>query len=413
MKQYINHLYFKIKVAFFYWGVWLINQLIRPNCLDVKNIPIIINNRNRLTYMKMLISSLEKRGYNNIYIIDNDSTYPPLLDYYSKECIYPVFYLNKNVGYNALWDWNFLIFLIRKSKEIDILLRIHFTFMTALFVLLYKMINPKGITAVKLDGYLDPLFFSSDSLSLFKRLKHKVFFRTLRQVDLLTVETQCLYDRLYKEFIDVYDIKLKLVLMPNGFDEETLKTLSIVEKDFGHKENIMITVGRLGTYQKNTEMLLNALDLMELRDWKVYLIGSISEDLDFFLKDFFMRNPSKKESVFFVGPIYDKKSLWEFYNRAKVFILTSRFEGYPLVLTEAKRFRNYIVSTELDASEDLLENGKYGCLIAQENYKELALFCQKIINGEICIDVYENYDKEDISWDMIMRKQEKVMNKFL
>jgi len=114
-----------------------------------------------------------------------------------------------------------------------------------------------------------------------------------------------------------------------------------------------------------------------------------------------------------VGPIYDKKSLWEFYNRAKVFILTSRFEGYPLVLTEAKRFRNYIVSTELDASEDLLENGKYGCLIAQENYKELALFCQKIINGEICIDVYENYDKEDISWDMIMRKQEKVMNKFL
>lgn len=47
--------------------------------------------------------------------------------------------------------------------------------MTALFVLLYKMINPKGITAVKLDGYLDPLFFSSDSLSLFKRLKHKVF----------------------------------------------------------------------------------------------------------------------------------------------------------------------------------------------------------------------------------------------
>lgn len=310
-------------------------------------------------------------------------------------------------------EWNFLIFLIRKSKEIDILLRIHFTFMTALFVLLYKMINPKGITAVKLDGYLDPLFFSSDSLSLFKRLKHKVFFRTLRQVDLLTVETQCLYDRLYKEFIDVYDIKLKLVLMPNGFDEETLKTLSIVEKDFGHKENIMITVGRLGTYQKNTEMLLNALDLMELRDWKVYLIGSISEDLDFFLKDFFMRNPSKKESVFFVGPIYDKKSLWEFYNRAKVFILTSRFEGYPLVLTEAKRFRNYIVSTELDASEDLLENGKYDCLIAQENYKELALFCQKIINGEICIDVYENYDKEDISWDMIMRKQEKVMNKFL
>ena len=194
-----------------------------------------------------------------------------------------------------------------------------------------------------MESYLDPLFFSSDSLSLFKRLKHKVFFRTLRQVDLLTVETQCLYDRLYKEFIDVYDIKLKLVLMPNGFDEETLKTLSIVEKDFGHKENIMITVGRLGTYQKNTEMLLNALDLMELRDWKVYLIGSISEDLDFFLKDFFMRNPSKKESVFFVGPIYDKKSLWEFYNRAKVFILTSRFIRNSLYFVKKSSMEKFVL----------------------------------------------------------------------
>ena len=89
--------------------------------------------------------------------------------------------------------------------------------------------------------------------------------------------------------------------MPNGFDEETLKTLSIVEKDFGHKENIMITVGRLGTYQKNTEMLLNALDLMELRDWKVYLIGSISEDLDFFFEGFFYEKPVKKGISLFCG----------------------------------------------------------------------------------------------------------------
>lgn len=113
MRKYINHLYFKIKITFFYWSVWLINQLMRPKCLNIKSIPIIINNRNRLTYMKMLISSLETRGYNNIYIIDNDSTYPPLLDYYSKECTYPIFYLNKNVGYNALWDSG----LIRKFRK--------------------------------------------------------------------------------------------------------------------------------------------------------------------------------------------------------------------------------------------------------------------------------------------------------
>lgn len=70
---------------------------------DARRIPIIINNRNRLTFMKTLIDSLEKRRYNNIYIIDNASTYPPLLEYY-KTCPYEVFRLDKNVGHRALWD---------------------------------------------------------------------------------------------------------------------------------------------------------------------------------------------------------------------------------------------------------------------------------------------------------------------
>lgn len=69
---------------------------------DIKKIPIIINNRNRLTFMLQLIKSLEKRGYNNIYIIDNDSSYQPLLEYY-KNCPYHVFRLDSNVGHLAMW----------------------------------------------------------------------------------------------------------------------------------------------------------------------------------------------------------------------------------------------------------------------------------------------------------------------
>jgi glycosyltransferase involved in cell wall biosynthesis len=67
------------------------------------NIPIIINNRNRLTYLKRLISSLEKLNYKNIFIIDNASSFPDLLAYY-KQTPYTVFRLDKNVGYCALWD---------------------------------------------------------------------------------------------------------------------------------------------------------------------------------------------------------------------------------------------------------------------------------------------------------------------
>lgn len=70
---------------------------------DYRTIPIIINNFNRLTFLAMLIDALECRGYTNIYIIDNASTYPPLLDYYAKTP-YTVFRLKENVGYLSLWE---------------------------------------------------------------------------------------------------------------------------------------------------------------------------------------------------------------------------------------------------------------------------------------------------------------------
>jgi len=90
--------YYRI-ISFLYYLVELISS---PQITDYKKIPIIINNFNRLDTLKKLIKSLENRGYINIYIIDNLSTYPPLLDYY-KTCNYKVFYLNKNIGMNALW----------------------------------------------------------------------------------------------------------------------------------------------------------------------------------------------------------------------------------------------------------------------------------------------------------------------
>ena len=70
---------------------------------DPKQIPIIINNYNRLSYLKQLVGSLTARGYNNIYIIDNNSSYAPLLEYY-KTTPYTVFRLDRNVGYLALWQ---------------------------------------------------------------------------------------------------------------------------------------------------------------------------------------------------------------------------------------------------------------------------------------------------------------------
>jgi len=95
----IKFLYYRIISVSHYLA-----ELINPSqIIDYKRIPIIINNFNRLTYLKELIQSLEQRGYSNIYIIDNLSTYQPLLDYY-ESCRYRIFRLKKNLGSYALWN---------------------------------------------------------------------------------------------------------------------------------------------------------------------------------------------------------------------------------------------------------------------------------------------------------------------
>lgn len=71
--------------------------------IDIKAIPIVINNRNRFTFLKQLVNYLMEKGYTNIYIIDNNSSYPQLLEYYDelKEKGIKIFALDKNLGFKA------------------------------------------------------------------------------------------------------------------------------------------------------------------------------------------------------------------------------------------------------------------------------------------------------------------------
>ena len=84
---------------FYYYSIMLRNFFFAERSVpDCKDIPIIINNFNRYTMLRQLIECLEKRGYNNIHVIDNASTYPPLLEYY-KSLNHNVFRLDKNMGH--------------------------------------------------------------------------------------------------------------------------------------------------------------------------------------------------------------------------------------------------------------------------------------------------------------------------
>lgn len=81
----------------------LFNNIMKSdiNSRELKNTYIFVCNYNRLTPLKDLINSLKRRGYNNIVVLDNGSTYQPLLDWYQGEGV-EVYFCKHNYGPEAL-----------------------------------------------------------------------------------------------------------------------------------------------------------------------------------------------------------------------------------------------------------------------------------------------------------------------
>ncbi len=300
--------------------------------------------------------------------------------------------VNRSI-YKYVWD---------HAKEIDVLMRFFDSDASRKTAMIYKLRNPYGKMYVKMDvnpyGIRDKgPSFPRNVLSFFKGKILKSF------VDVISCETLLALQKLNESPNSYNHWGKKMVYLPNGFDEELLSSLHINERDFSDKENVMITVGRLGTPQKNTPMLLQALAKVDLRDWKFYLIGPVSPEFQPEIEKFYQQNPDKKNNVIFTGAIYDKKTLWEHYNRSKAFILTSKWEGFALVYTEAQRFTNFILSTRVGAANDVIQDGKYGEFIKQDDADGLARSLENIICGKTDINVYDGFDVKSLSWEQRLK----------
>lgn len=68
------------------------------------NLTVVINNRNRLTTTKKLVEDLLQRDSTNIIIIDNESTYPPLLEWYKNLPNIIKVHYGPNYGHHAIFQ---------------------------------------------------------------------------------------------------------------------------------------------------------------------------------------------------------------------------------------------------------------------------------------------------------------------
>lgn len=83
--------------------------------IKLSSVPIYINNINRLTTTRLMVNYLNKVRKCKTVIVDNNSSYPSLLDWYkSNPC--EIIYLNKNLGQHAPWKSGIIQTYCKKNK---------------------------------------------------------------------------------------------------------------------------------------------------------------------------------------------------------------------------------------------------------------------------------------------------------
>ncbi len=193
-------------------------------------------------------------------------------------------------------------------------------------------------------------------------------------------------------------------------DDEMFESYGMCRRPFAEKENVMVCVGRIGCYQKNTEMLLEALRKVDLKDWKIYMLGPVTSSFDLkegggfqkVIDQFFEECPRHKGKLVFTGMVYDQKVVFEHYNRAKVLLMTSRHESWGNAYSEAAALGCYILSTDVGGA-NLCSNGwRFGCKLEQDDPNGLAQAIDNVVNGNTRMDEKDSVDYHDIIYSRLI-----------
>lgn len=239
---------------------------------------------------------------------------------------------------------NIYLYILKNIWMINFLMFFHDEKRRGLFYLLCKMLNYKIFIYVKLDmDYLTAIerVEKSKNDGFIKIILKKIYNSV---VDLFTVETFEVFEIIKK--LPMYKNKIKY--LPNGFYAKD-------EYDFKlPKEKLIVVVGRLGTPQKNSYLLIKTLEkLNSLNGYKIHLIGPYTQEFKREYENLIRQKPFFKDKVLLIGNIPDKVTLYKHYKRANFLLMTSIYESFGLVLIESMYFGCRIISTDLSASYDV------------------------------------------------------------
>lgn len=194
-------------------------------------------------------------------------------------------------------------------------------------------------------------------------------FETNRKFDAVTVLTKA--DYVYLEGKKGKEFTKNTFVLPNPV---SFTPIEFVPK----KEKIILAAGRLNAWEcKGFDVLIKAWSKIEseFSDWKLYIAGegnkSYLTDLQAKLK--------LNNRLSFLGFV----DMLEWYKKASIFVLSSRYEGFGMVLTEAMSQGCACIACDYKGRQrEIIQNDSQGITCPVEDIDELAKAIKKMIIDE-------------------------------
>lgn len=192
-------------------------------------------------------------------------------------------------------------------------------------------------------------------------------------------------------------IQAKSVYIPNGIDavlrsedSNYLETIGAIKGEY------VLGVGRL-TPEKGFEYLIEAVNRID--DIKQLVIAGAADHGDSYLNRLKELDVNKK--VVFAGFV-GGENLRQLYSHARLFVLSSENEGFPLVMLEAMNYKLPMVVSDIPATHlvDLPQECYAQSANVDSFVKQMSLAISK---SKVC-----EYDLSDFDWTKVARQTMQV-----
>lgn len=304
------------------------------------------------------------------------------------------FYLPNSEVYESLENKMFFLSFL-KEKEIDVVINQGALLSDiSRFAAYAKLENIKVVSVIH-----NSLLSVIDNIFEIYALKFQRWYFAWIKVLMITKPAKYILKKLYilkkrKHYIELLNNSEAVLVLSRSFKDELIQIVGknvtnvlsipnpIVLPDSMNtiKENLILYVGRINIFQKKVDTLIKIWSHVSKKSegWKFVVLGD-GPDIKYVKK---LAKFYNVKNIYFEGV----QSPIEYYKKAKIFCMTSSFEGLPMTVLESLSYGVVPILFNSFSSASTLIRSNNGILVKAFDVDEYCNKLLEIMNNETLLD---------------------------